>query len=725
MRFHRCLRSRTATGIGFLAVTVFATNVHGQRASRNDSSKVVVPSVVVTATREAKSTFDVPFAVTFVSADALRERMPNSPADLFRELAGLDVAGVGASQVRPVVRGQQGQRVVLLEDGLRLDNARRHPDFGELPSVVDIANVDRIEVVRSGSSVLYGPDAVGGVVNIVTRAVPAHHDYAVHGAFAYRYGSADVQHRPSGTIEQVIGPIAYRFSATHRESAPYGAPAGTFGKVTLAKGERVNDTGVSDDAFDGLLSFSPTPTQRLTGKVERYTARDAGFGYIDPSVLGSTEPMVRILFPDQSYTRSSVEYLGLLGTPLADRIHVTGYTIDNSRRYSTTVVPNDDSGLGSYMETYTSLATIGGRVEATKTFSRASFTYGIDAYRDHAINRDTTLQRVSALDLSRSSTTSRFDGSDRSPVPNASFRSAGVFVENDIHLGNRLGIVLGARAQDVSVWTHEPLAATASPVSNRERAVVGSANLLFRARQDLNFVAAIGRGYRVPNLVERFFDGPTPDGIGFQRSNPALRPEASIGVDVGARFRNRRVTVEAFVFRNELHDGIRMAATGDSVEGLPAFRNTNVDRLRFSGTEIDVAAPLAAGFDARASYTHLTWRDVRSSASTIGTTYSTKAVGALTYRTPGGRLWTSYTLRRNGRQVQEQIGESPVGPVLPSFTVHTLRGGVQLFDRAGMRNQLQVAVENLSNRLYAEAANAGFFRPQPGRNLVASWSIDF
>src|SRR5678816_2513311 len=96
---------------------------------------------------------------------------------------------------------------------------------------------------------------------------------------------------------------------------------------------------------------------------------------------------------------------------------------------------------------------------------------------------------------------------------------------------DRLSVVLGARGQDVRVWTHVPLAGMTSRATDHERALVGSANLLFRVRHDLNLVAALGRGYRVPNLVERFFDGPTPDGVGYQRSNLALRPEASVGAD--------------------------------------------------------------------------------------------------------------------------------------------------------------------------------------------------
>ena len=66
-----------------------------------------------------------------------------------------------------------------------------------------------------------------------------------------------------------------------------------------------------------------------------------------------------------------------------------------------------------------------------------------------------------------------------------------------------------------------------------------------------------------------------------------------------------------------------------------------------------------------------------------------------------------------------------MGTRLPSFTVQTLAGGVTLFERAGMRHELQLAVENLTDELYAEFSNATFFRPEPGRNVKASYRLRF
>jgi hypothetical protein len=63
--------------------------------------------------------------------------------------------------------------------------------------------------------------------------------------------------------------------------------------------------------------------------------------------------------------------------------------------------------------------------------------------------------------------------------------------------------------------------------------------------------------------------------------------------------------------------------------------------------------------------------------------------------------------------------------LLPAFTVHALRGGVEVFDRGGVRGALAVAVDDLTNELYAESSNTSFFRPQPCRSVIASWVMGF
>jgi outer membrane receptor protein involved in Fe transport len=74
---------------------------------------------------------------------------------------------------------------------------------------------------------------------------------------------------------------------------------------------------------------------------------------------------------------------------------------------------------------------------------------------------------------------------------------------------------------------------TAAVVRSSDQTVVGAANLLYQLTPNLTLVGNAGREFRSPNLVERFFEGPTPEGSGFQQRNPELEPETSFTVDLG------------------------------------------------------------------------------------------------------------------------------------------------------------------------------------------------
>src|SRR5688572_8511597 len=141
---------------------------HAQSIAAGDTVFVVDP-IIVTATRGARTLSRIPGPVSVVQRRDFIERVPNTVSDLFRTLPGLDVTGVGVSQVRPQIRGQGGQRILLLSDGIRMNNTRRQRDFGELPALVDLGAIDQVEVVRGPASVLYGSEGIAGVVNIITE----------------------------------------------------------------------------------------------------------------------------------------------------------------------------------------------------------------------------------------------------------------------------------------------------------------------------------------------------------------------------------------------------------------------------------------------------------------------------------------------------------------------------------------------------------------------------
>jgi hemoglobin/transferrin/lactoferrin receptor protein len=692
-----------------------------QSGTGRDTARVL-GTVTVTATRTERDVLSTPAAVSVLDSAAIREAAPNTVADLFRHLPGLDVTGVGTSQTRPTIRGQRGQRILLLEDGIRIGNSRRQQDFGELPAIVDVTSVDRMEVVRGPASVLYGTDAIGGVVNLISDGLPSRSYSGIGGSLGYRYGSADAQQRPSGEVHMRSGRFAARLRAAWRDTDPYDAPAGEFGDATLEEDTRVHDTGVRDQMQSMLAGWDLARGQRLSAKVERYASRDAGFGYVDDEALGGGGSQIRIHYPEQNVHRLTVGYAATgLGAALADRVDTRAYLFENDREFDLDVfVPFGPPGAGVAVQSHnvTDLRTTGVRVEAAKLLGRVLVTYGIDAFRERSQNTDSSTTTLIGFGPPQRSTETR------ASVPNATFRSAGVFAQGEFAVGERLTMILGGRYQDVKAETR-PTEGHDSTSSSTDRTVVGAANALVRVADGLNLVGSVARGFRSPNLVERFFDGPTAEGSGYQQPNTALEPETSLNFEGGVKMQRGPLAVQGFVFRNTISDGIRVEATGDSVGPFPAFQNVNVDRLRFSGVEVSADLSLRSGFIAGASWTRLESKDVNRPDAPVGDTYASKLTGEIGYRAPDTRWWGTYLVRHNGEQKDVTLVSSPVGDVLPAFTVHTLRGGVRVFTRGPVTTSLAVSVENLTNELYAEFANVAFFRPEPGRSVTVSWLLGF
>jgi len=692
-----------------------ATNA--DESAPSDTSVYELPQVEVTATRTPRPVFLTPSPVSVLDQSSIMESSPANITDLFTTLPGTDVNGTGSNQPRPTIRGHRGQRILLLEDGVRLNNARRQQDFGELPAIVDPSAVKRVEVVRGPGSVLYGSDAIGGVVNIITQA-PLQEGF--HGSLGYRYGSEGVQNGGRASIEGRSGKWSIEASGTLRESGSAAAPSGSYGNIHLNEDTMVHDTGIQDESTSFRAGYQINDGTNVWAKFERYQADTAGFGYVDPQDYAPEQPFVRILYPNQEFKKFTAGTQSTLDQAFADRLDVTGYVQNNERNFDLHVLVSAGPGqIATDTYNFTDLETYGGRAEASKGLGDSHrLTYGLDFFRDVSENTDSSSTLVTGFGPPQQET------SNTPLVPNASYQSFGAFAQDEWKAGSRTTLILGARGQQVTAKTRDTEGIDDPEFESDDATVVGSANGLFKITNDFAAIASVGRAFRSPNLVERFFNGPTPEGFGFQKRNLDLDPETSIDSNLGLRYRNGRISAEAFGFYTEIHDGIRIAATGDSVNGMPAFQNVNVDELVHTGTEISAEARVVHNFHAGANWSYLNAENQEDS-SPVGEGYESKLNSWVGYRDPQERFWTEYHVRYVNEREDVQLGSNPVGESLPAFTVHSVRAGARLPRVFGLDQRLGASVENLTDELYAEFANVSFFRPEPRRHFVAWWETRF
>jgi len=142
----------------------------GALGAVTSTNEVIREKVVVTATRVEMPLSSVGSSVTVVDRDQMTERQCSSVVQALREVPGLDVVQNGGpgGTASTFIRGAKSEHTLVLVDGVPLNeaaNAGRGADISQIPT----ENIDRIEVLRGPQSTLYGADAIGGVINIITK----------------------------------------------------------------------------------------------------------------------------------------------------------------------------------------------------------------------------------------------------------------------------------------------------------------------------------------------------------------------------------------------------------------------------------------------------------------------------------------------------------------------------------------------------------------------------
>ena len=330
-----------------------------------------------------------------IDAERIGEISPDNAADLLRDEPGVDVNGVGPNQARPIIRGQRGLRILFLENGLRMNNARRQSDFGEVTGLVDIDNVETMEVVRGPASVLYGSDAIGGVMNLITKVPSGGSKFGVN--LGLRFSPADEQTKATVGLNGGGEKFTWSLGGAFRSADAYEAPSGDFGRITLADDTVVNDTGLDDDSINGYLGYRPSDKHGVFFRLNRYRADETGFGFVIPELIGDDSGfLIQIRYPFQDFDRYTFGYTASgLQSALANTIDFQLYQQENQRQLANNIFIPIGAPFGLPAEVQadtlnsTDLETLGFRAELTKIIGENQvLTYGAEYYEDDSFNTD-------------------------------------------------------------------------------------------------------------------------------------------------------------------------------------------------------------------------------------------------------------------------------------------------------------------------------------------------
>lgn len=525
-------------------------------------------TVQVTATKRPESTLDVPAATTTIGGARLREIAPQTPMDALHGEVGTFVQQTTPGQGVVIVRGLKGSEVLHLVDGFRLNNAIFRNAPNQYIALVDGQSLNRIEVVRGPSSTLYGGDAMGGVVQMLTpelnfegdawqwdgrlRAIAASADDSLIGRAEVKGGHAGMGFSLGLTLQEVndlrSGDGKTRpFTGFTQRSADFKWQA------NIAPGHELMLS----------LQYSEQP------RTPRHDALVPGFGQTAP------DNAVFFFKPQQ---RQFAQLRWRIDNPNAlfdsGELHLGRQKIVDDRLTRATGTPNLETELNR--DTTTGVSGQFGK----DIGSEHHLSYGFEYYRDDV---DSSKTRVNINTGAFSVRAPRF--------PDGSRMDGWAIYAGDDWRHGRFDLNYGARYSrfDISI----PALGTTPGVSLTPDDFTGNVGLAFELSDDVRLVVNLGRGFRAPNIFDLGVFGPRP-GNRYSTPNPDLSPEYVTSIDAGVKFGTETFSGELIAFRSQYRDKITSVLTGNLIDGALEVQNRNVARQELWGIEAGARYRMAA-----------------------------------------------------------------------------------------------------------------------------------
>jgi iron complex outermembrane receptor protein len=464
-------------------------------------------TITVTATGREEATLEAMQAVTALQQTDLAQRSAASLGEVLDGVPGISKRSFGPGTARPVVRGFDGDRVSILEDGVRTGTlSSQSGDHGE---PVDVNSLERLEVVRGPGTLLYGSNAIGGVVNAISRHdIHKHPDPGVRGFLTGVGGSNNGMGGGSGGFEFGVRQWQFWASGGGQRTGDYETPEGAVRNSQSRLAQTNAGLGrYSDKAF---ASFN-------------YAFTDSRYGI--PFAPADDDPEVaELLLRRHSYRGSvGVKNVGFLDGIQA-RINYSDY--------------NHQEIVGGTPETlFFNKQVIYRTVFDQKKRGRLGGSFGFwGMHRDYKTEGEESLAP---------------------PTTQNAFAAFGLesveFETTRVQFGGRV--------------EHNRY----NPTGLRERSFTGFSGALGvsqRLWSNGAFVANYSHSYRAPGLEELYNNGPHPGNLAFELGNPNLQAERNDGVDLSLRHQSSRLHGELNFFYYHVRDFVYLAPTGHMEDGL-------------------------------------------------------------------------------------------------------------------------------------------------------------
>lgn len=635
-------------------------------------------------TRSERSLFETPQLGTIITRQDLQERTAQDMFQALQQEVGVLMQRTARGQASPFIRGLTGQQVLLLIDGIRMNNSTYRSGANQYFNTIDPGMVDRIEVLRGPQSTLYGSDAIGGAINVVTRSANPGNGAYGDVSFTEYFSTADSGSYSRGNVEGWVGPTGVFSGASYLNVRDLDI-GGDHGRQPF--------TNYDQYAGDVKLNYLWGCDTMFTFAVQHFEQNDLPRSdRFPPFVFGPPASTPRPTYFDPQ--QRDLAYARLQGVDVAPFIDAFMFTASYQRQKESVqeirAANRVDDGefdvdtLGLQLVLTTNLDWIG------------RLTYGTDWYHDDV---DATKTRTNPINGVVTPITPQF--------PDDSFyERVGVYLNYDVEITRRLNMIAGVRYENIDLGSTPiivvdppgaaPPVDVPTPISPSYQDWVSQVGLVYELSDWLNLCGSYSEGFRAPNLDDLVATNTLVQQTGQDIPSLNLLPEHAYTYEVGLKANAPRLRGQLAVFWTDLEDNI-LRAPG-STGGV--FQRTNRD-CYINGVEWYGEYLLGAGWSVHGNFAYVLGEDLERNEP-MSRIPPTQGIAGFRWREAEHRQWFdlyTWMVRRQDRLNFQDLTDAriPVGGT-PGFATLNLRIGTKL--GTSDRRTLSLTFENILDKYY-------------------------
>ncbi len=450
-------------------------------------------------------------------------------AEAISNIPGLSQNTTGPGIGKPVIRGLSGNRIVTYAQGIRIENQQWGAEHG---LGVGEIGIESVEVIKGPASLLYGSDALGGVLYFVDERYSRHNTLDISAKSKYQSNTSSFSNQLGVKVHK--GKLKYNLFGAHSSHSNFKIP----------NTNSINNTGFNEKNIKSSLGYN---TNHWISNI-RYSLLSNKFGITEEPYFLSTNSRT-ITLPFQNINNQNVSFENLFFLKESKLSTTLGYTTNFRQEFED---DTQNQALGMRLNTFTYNL----KWNSAVFKKHYSLTIGTQGMVQENKNNGAEIL-----------------------IPDAKTNDFGLFAISNLDY-NQLQFLIGLRIDNRTINSM-----TTSNVPDLDRSFTGftfSSGLSYKKGKSI-YRANLSRGFRAPNTSELLSDGVHEGTNRYETGNRDLINEYATQLDFSYDFHGDHIEFSIQPFYNSISNYIFLSPTGKTIENSPEFEFSQTNAKLFGG----------------------------------------------------------------------------------------------------------------------------------------------